>query len=362
MQNLKIKLKKLIVKTDIYKRIAAILFDYNYKTLFGTSKTEIIKAEKIIMKDFKIIWVGINENSDRSGLLQGLKETFKTKVYRNKNNEYGVGNNSIYDQKKIDHNSKLFLNDIIEEVENKRVDAIIGQFMGININIITLKKIRDMGVKVISLSWDDKLTYLWRNDYKKSCHSISSQLDFVLCSSMDALPKYKNALFFPLGSSKEIFYSDTESFKEIDILFVGNNYGYRKIILQYLVNKGFKIECYGNGFDNGFIDFEKAAEKFKNSKIILGIGYVSHSKKITTLKLRDFDSMISGALYITSYNYELNHLFNNIIPTYNNLKDLNKTLNYYLKNKRERLKLAKYQQEEILNKYEWRNLFNRLKY
>lgn len=362
MQNLKIKLKKLIVKTNLYKTIAAILFDYNYKNLFDTSKTEIIKAEKIIKKNSNIIWVGINENSDRSGLLDGLKKTFKTKVYRNKNNEYGVGNNSIYDNKKIDYNSRLFLNDIKKEIQNKRVDVIIGQFMGTNINIITLKKIRDLGVKVISLSWDDKLTYLWRNDYNKSCHSISSQLDFVLCSSIDALPKYKNALFFPLGSSKEIFYSDTDSIKQIDILFVGNNYGYRKTILQYLINRGYKIECYGDGFDNGFINFEKAAEKFKNSKIILGIGYVSYSKKITTLKLRDFDSMISGALYVTSYNYELNHLFNNIIPTYNNLKDLNRILNYYLKNKSERLKLAKCQQDEILNKYEWSSLFNKLKY
>lgn len=353
--------KKMISRTKVYREYASYKFDFNYKKIFAT-KGKLKIAEKIIHKSSKIIWVGINKNSDESGLLDGLKKVFSTKVYYLNKNTYGLGNNSGYDYNKIQVNSIKFFNDIKAFHSEKKVDFIIGQFMGINVDSSILKKIQNLGIKIISLSWDDKLTFLWQQDYKKSCHSISKSIDYILCSSIDALPKYNNGFFFPLGSSKKIFYSNTNSNKKIDILFIGNNYGYRVKVIEFLHKKGYKIKCYGNGFENGFINYSDASKEFSLAKIILGIGYVSYSKKITTLKLRDFDSMISGGLYITSYNEELNFLFQDTIPFYNNLNELDSILKYYLNNNKERKLLAKKQQENIIGKYEWENLFFKLSY
>ena len=353
--------KKIISRTLLYKQYASLKFDFNYNNIFGV-KGRIRIAKKIIPKNSKVVWVGINKNSDESGLLNGLKKTFNTKVYYLNKSTYGLGNNSNYDYGEIQVISNKFFGDINAMYNQKKVDIIIGQFMGVNIDSLILNKIQNLGIKVISLSWDDKLTFLWQKDYKKSCHSISKSIDYVLCSSIDALPKYKNGFFFPLGSSKEIFYSNTDSNKKVDILFVGNNYGFRGKVIKFLVKKGYNVRCYGNGFDNGFINYLDAAKEFGSAKIILGIGYVSYSKKITTLKLRDFDSMISGGLYITSFNEELNYLFGNAIPYYKNLNQLDSILKYYLCNDKERELLAKKQQESIIGKYEWENLFAKLSY
>ena len=99
----------------------------------------------------------------------------------------------------------------------------------------------------------------------------------------------------------------------------------------------------------------------KNSvqqKIILGSGYVSYSKKITTPKLRDFDSMISGGLYLLLLlTKNLIIYLGNAIPYYKNLNRLDSILKYYLCNDKERELLAKKQQESIIGKYEWENLF-----
>ena len=179
--------KKIISKTALYKQYASLKFDFSYNRIFAV-KGKIRIAKKIIPKSSRVIWVGINKNSDESGLLRGLKNTFNTKVYYLNKNTYGLGNNSDYDYNKIQVISNKFYNDIKAMHNEKKVDVIIGQFMGINIDSLILNKIQSLGIKVISLSWDDKLTFLWQKDYKKSCHSISKSIDYVLCSSIDALP------------------------------------------------------------------------------------------------------------------------------------------------------------------------------
>lgn len=354
----------------IFTLIKGLVFDTKYGNLKkkwnsnSSSFHNIAKQQRSSLnRKLSVIWCGINENQDRSGLIQGLEKNFNLDIFYRPNNEYGLTNNSIYDLKSINKNGKLLYNYLKEKSKLSQVDCLIGQFMGFNINTIWLEKIHKLGIKIISLSWDDKLVNLWAKDYKLSCHSISHDIDYLLCSSIEPLKAYTktNKLFFPMASSPEIFSGNPFSNKTIDVLFIGNNYGIRGEIIKYLKSKNINIECYGNGWGTKFLSFKESANKFKQAKIILGMGYVSHSRKITTLKLRDFDASISGALYMTSKNKELEMLFpNNQLVFYENKKELLDKIKFYLKNENKRIEKAAVLQKFVLENFTWDILFNKL--
>ena len=92
------------------------------------------------------------------------------------------------------------------------------------------------------------------------------------------------------------------------------------------------MKVFGPGFPSGMISAQKTAEVFSHAKIVLGIGYVAYSRKVCTLKLRDFDAMFTGALYITSRNEDLEELFkeNEHISYYDSKESLLEKINYFL--------------------------------
>ena len=109
------------------------------------------------------------------------------------------------------------------------------------------------------------------------------------------------------------------------------------------------------------MSYQESAKKFKEAKIIIGIGYVSHSRNITTLKLRDFDASISGALYITSKNNELEKLFpGNELEFYEDKEELLNKINFYLENKDLRIQKAVALQEYVNKNFTWEILFKKL--
>ena len=346
------------------------VFDFKYKRIsqkWFLTKNKIIDinlCQEIGEKaKLNIIWCGINENQDRSGLIQGLGKIFNTRIYYRPNKKYGLKNNSIYNSDSINENGEKLYDYVKAESIKSKIDYIIGQFMGININAYWLNKIQELGIKVISFSWDDKLTFLWNKKYKIGCHSISKNIDFVLGSSIKPLNSYTKTrpIFFPLGSSPEIFSGNAHSKKTIDVLFIGNQYGVRKDIIHFLKQNNINIEYYGNGWRTSYLSYQESAKKFKEAKIIIGIGYVSHSRNITTLKLRDFDASISGALYITSKNNELEKLFpGNELEFYEDKEELLNKINFYLENKDLRIQKAVALQEYVNKNFTWEILFKKL--
>lgn len=355
---------------EFISKIKGLLFDYKFKILENKwisnhqNVVSIINYSTTSVKSkLNVIWCGINENQDNSGLIQGLMNNFNTLIYYRSKNNYGLKNNTSIDENFIHENGKNLFNYVKLVSKKQKIDFLIGQFMGININSYWLENIRKLGIKTISLSWDDKLVFLWNKNYKISCHSISSSLDYVLGSSLYPLNVYNKTkpIFFPLASSPEIFSGNPRSEKTIDVLFIGNQYGTRRDIIKYLKSNNINVECYGNDWGTRFLSFEESALKFKQAKIIIGIGYVSHSRKITTLKLRDFDASISGALYITSKNEELELLFpDNQLVFYGNKKELLDKIKFYLKNENKRIEKASVLQKYVLDNFTWDILFNKL--
>ncbi len=223
-----------------------------------------------------------------------------------------------------------------------------------------------------SLSWDDKLPFLWGDGYTNSTHSIADHLDFVALSSPEFLAEYQkktHTFFLPLGSSKSIFQEEKGSVDEEynhEVSFIGNRYGYRVKLVQYLLSKGIDVKAYGGDWPLGFADFEKSAKIMRQSKINLGTSYVGHSRTVTTLKLRDFDAPMSGSLYLTNYdqayinmakvlNFPINDFHCGSLAEYVN------KCNYYLENPDERMQKATEMTAFTTLNFQWGTVFFNMK-
>lgn len=317
----------------------------------------------------KLLWIGASENQDNSGLIEGLEDQFETTIYYRTNGEYGLYRNQ--DPKiarRVNYEElKKYL-----KVNNQKFDVIYGQFWGSVVDSDFLKMLKVNTQLLGSLSWDDKLPFLWGKGYDNSTHILSENLDFVALSSPEFLLEYQkktHAFFLPLGSSKSIFQnteSQPDSSYNHDISFIGNRYGFRVKLIEYLTARGLKVKAYGGDWPLGFADFEKSAKIMRQSKINLGNSFVGHSRKVTTLKLRDFDAPMSGSFYITNYDQAYINMAKTLgfsIDDYHchSLEDYFNKCVYFLKNHSELEDKAKELTRFTLENFQWSRVFFNLK-
>jgi spore maturation protein CgeB len=263
----------------------------------------------------KIFWVGASKEQDYSGFIQGLESYGEVKQFVNRKGLYGQEFSSkVYDPAIVTANSVQLLNQV-EAVfkEGKRIDVLIGQMWANFISMEALKQIQNMGVVTLNVSMDDRLPELWGTYDNTLLGSVglADGLDLVLTSCPDCCVRYHihdcPAIFWPMASNPELFKPAPK--KDIDVCFVGNNYGNRGNIIRKLQASGIHVDAYGAGWPNGYIGPDKIAEVFGRAKIILGIGTIAYNRDIFTLKLRDFDAVMAGALYLTHRNPDLLDIF-----------------------------------------------------
>ena len=296
----------------------------------------------------RIFWVGANKEQDNSGFLQGLKRFGEVIQFHNMNGKYGQEFYSgRYDPKVVSNNSNRLLELIDDAVKNTgKVDVLIGQMWANFISVDALKRIQDMGIITVNISMDDRLPELWEKYKDTVLGSIGlvDGLDLVLTSCPDCCIRYLicgcPALFWPMASDPNLFKPTMK--KDIEVCFVGNNYGSRGSIIGKLQRNGVNVEAFGSGWPNGYIGPLEIANIFGRSKIILGIGTIAYNKDIYTLKLRDFDATMAGALYITHRNPDLVKLFTEgkEIECYLTEEEAIEKISYYMKHPELREKIA----------------------
>jgi spore maturation protein CgeB len=159
-----------------------------------------------------------------------------------------------------------------------------------------------------------------------------------------------------LASDPSIFSpKSNNTYRDIDVLFIGNRYGARTRIVDFLIESGIKVNCWGGGWSNGYASAEQSAAMFKRAKIILGIGTVGYCDDVFTLKLRDFDAPMSGALYVTHRNRDLLELYREgeEIVCYETDQECFEKIRYYLKHHDARERIAKAGLQKALSRDTW---------
>jgi len=327
-------------------------------------------APNFVAKDpgsLRVFWVGSNLNQDESGFLQALKRLTNVTIFHNFKGHYGTwsGQGAEPNASTFDHirkaNDKELISQISMANEMGGIDVLIGQMWAHRVSKEALLSVKNMGIPVINISMDDRLPSNWdlKGETRLGSIGLAPGVSIVLTTSAETCLWYGvedcPAVFWPLASSGEVFGSSSVKTRDIDVLFIGNKYGVRDTIIKYLIKHGVNIQCYGHDWPNGHINAKEMASLSKRAKIILGIGAIGHCFDMYTLKLRDFDAPISGALYLTQRNPDLCELFleGEEIECYETCREALDKIKYYLENSSERHKIANMGYKKALSAHTW---------
>ncbi len=170
---------------------------------------------------------------------------------------------------------------------------------------------------LVSFCWDDLLYFHGKvKDQPVGVKQISRVADINLTLSPEAIIRYQalnRPCFFwnslPLNRMGNYDDLPVRNTREFYILFIGSNYGWRSEFIARLVQKGFRVICYGNGWPNGPISDEEIRVAVRNAAVTLGFSNVGYTKNVTTIKGRDFEVPLSGGLYLTQFSKGLADYF-----------------------------------------------------
>jgi hypothetical protein len=315
--------------------------------------------------DLNIFWVGASEAQDQSGFLQALNKLGQVTKFWNRDGEYGP----LYEVPGLNWLQVRELNDraLIGQVSaahrQNRVDVLIGQMWANIYSQDTLSEIRALGIPVINIAMDDRLPELWayKNGQRMGAVGLGQGVDITLTTAPETCKWYATenmlSLYWPLASDQNLFAVKDDNPKDIDILFIGNRYGIRGQLVEYLSNNGVSVTCYGSGWENGYANAEQNISLSKRAKIILGVGTIGHCSDVYTLKLRDFDALMTGALYLTHRNPDLLELFTEgkHLECYASPEELLNKIKFYLQHPGMAEKIGKQGSVVAQNQHNWDN-------
>jgi spore maturation protein CgeB len=114
---------------------------------------------------------------------------------------------------------------------------------------------------------------------------------------------------------------------------------------------------------NTFLSDKEMVKMYSRSKINLGFATCGHThlheKRVTQMRLRDFEVTMSGGFYITEYTEELADFFDieKEIVCYSNKEELADKIKYYLKNETERERIRIAGKNRCLKDHTWKKRF-----
>lgn len=332
-----------------------ISYDENHAWSVAKSRMKDIWGKMPVLdKKIRIFWVGANRDQDESGFLQALRKIATVTEFHNWTGSYGQwywdesGQVQVFDRNIVDLNDKELVNQVKLAKEKDGIDILMGQMWANYISKEALARIRSYGIPVINISMDDRLPDNWSTKMgtRLGAVGLASVTDLVLTTSSETCAWYGvegcPAIFWPLASDPHMYHGPTVSDRDINVLFIGNKYGIRGKIVAELEKCGIQISCYGEGWPNGYSNAEKSAMLFKRAKIILGIGTIGYCSDVYTIKLRDFDALMSGAMYLTHRNPDLTKIFveGKHFECYENVDECVKKIKFYLDNEYRRMEVA----------------------
>lgn len=230
---------------------------------------------------------------------------------------------------------------VVEAHEAAPLDVFYGYLCGRLVFPGYIRAIRMMGIPTLNMTLDDK-THRYSNLEPTGFAGmvdVASAFDLCWTSDPTAVEWYERigakAIYLPAGANPDVF-TPRECERDIDILFVGKNYGRRAEIVCDLVEQGLDVEAYGKGWPRGQVSTRQMVDLMNRAVITLGIGETA-DPRLLSLKGRDFEAPMAGAFYVTQYNPELaeHYELGAEIETWVDTDHLAELCRYYLDNRDE---------------------------
>lgn len=317
-----------------------------------------------------VLYVGADWDQDSAGLLQGLRQVADVFLFEGEPGRYGqLSSRERKDILYLRGRNGAALVDQFDRLSTARkVDLVIGQMWSFTMEPSALATVRQRGGRVVNIAMDDRHAFrggtLENGEHAGTC-GLAGVLDLACTSAPECVTWYEKegcrAMFFPEASDSTLF-RPLDTNKEIEVVFVGANYGIRQEMVTSLHRIGIAVEAFGTGWPNGRLSTDDMPRIFSSSKIVLGCGTVGHCTDFYALKLRDFDGPMSGSLYTTHNNPDLRGLYDigrEIVTFSSTLEMLDKVV-YYLSHDAEREKIAAAGRTRAANAHTWAQRFRGL--
>ena len=252
-------------------------------------------------------------------------------------------------------------------IQGDSTDVIFTYLSGGLVFPNTIQKLGSFGVPIVNLSLNDKETFFGKTKKGQpiGMKNICRFFDLCWTSTEDALKKYcvEKALpiYLPEGANPEI-HKPYDLEKTIGVSFVGQCYGNRSTIIHALKDRGIHVEAFGYGWPNGPLPTEDMIRMYSKSKINLGFGGVAGHQDTYCLKGRDFEITMSGGLYLTEHNPELEKVYDvgKEIITYTSFDDLVAKISYLLSNPEEAERIRKRGFQRAHTEHTWEMRFEKI--
>jgi len=244
------------------------------------------------------------------------------------------------------------------------IDIVVGYLTGYGCDPEVLREMGQSGAVIFNFCWDDKLGFRGRmvGGRWTGPAALAPVVDLNLTNAPESCIKYFAegglAMFWPEAAHPDIHKPYDLPF-EHDVSFVGGKYGWRPKFIVKLQKMGVNITCFGNGWEKGPLSDEEMVKLYSRSRINLGFAGVGHSKKLMCLKGRDFETPMSGGLYLTQDNPELSLAYDvgKEIMTYKAEKDCAEKIKRLLNNPDEAEKIRKAGRIRALRDHTWEKRF-----
>jgi spore maturation protein CgeB len=278
----------------------------------------------------RVFFVGTDEQQDKSGLLQALERLADTRWFVKADGSYGHNDPRAVAVRRA-ANAELLWRQLSDCAEQGWVpDLVLAQTWASLIDAAVFSRVREQwGSLVASLAMDDRHQY-WGGSVGgmgTGTRALIPHIDLALTAAPECVDWYEKegcpALFFPEASDAALFRPMPDLPKVHDVSFVGARYGIREQLVTALRSAGIRVSAYGSGWEAGRLANEAVPQLFAQSKIVLGVGTIGYCDDFYALKLRDFDAPMSGSLYLTHANPDLDSLFDvgREIATYRDTQD-----------------------------------------
>jgi len=249
--------------------------------------------------------------------------------------------------------NRELLEAIKSEHRKKRLDAFLFYGGGICLDRNTLKEINLLGIATLTMGFDDMSGVKGKN-YKGTwlrLGGLVEDVDLCYTSTYAACYEYLilggRPLYLPLAGNERL-YVKTSVAKDIDVLMLGWRMPSRAKLVAKLRKAGVKVVSVGPGWPSGRVALPDLVDMSNRAKIVIGSGdhnsyNESDRASITTLKARDFEIPLTGSLYVTTFDPELQRCYDigSEILCYRDNLDLELTLRNLLANDSERERIAR---------------------
>ncbi|MGA8481742.1 MAG: glycosyltransferase [Chthoniobacterales bacterium] len=285
--------------------------------------------------------------------------------------------------------SEALLDQMQKAHARNRVDLLFTYFYNACVLPGTIRQIASQ--RTVTLNWFCNASYQFH-----LVSEIAPEYQFCLVPEKSRLADYRlvgaNPIYCQEAANPDVYRPYPEEGR-YDAGFVGQAYGERPGLVQWLIEQRVDVQVWGAGWEffrkrrpslkparwgnettpkipgrfiGGVLSDEDLVRTFSRTKVNLGFAACwteeRSKERITQVRLRDFEVPMSGGFYLTEYQEELGEFFDvdSEIACYRSKEELLEKIHFYLKRPHLRNQIRQAGRRRCLNDHTWEKRFERV--